>query len=164
MCVCVCVCMCVCVCVCVFFIVNETPELKELRGLIVPNYAVSWNEIGIGLGLAYEALQIIETDCARITQRCTDMLAKWLQKDVNATWQKLLQVIDSLPVANSVSPTLQSSHDESKHINCMLSFHVLVSYPHMCVHTCTVCLCLKIRFCSIHILVYMHLTLITGCC
>ena len=107
---------------CVFFIVYETPKLKELYGLIVPNYAVCWKEIGIGLGLAYEALQIIETDCAKTTQRCTDMLAKWLQKDVNATWQKLLQVIDSLAVANSISPTLQSSHDESKHINCLILY------------------------------------------
>ena len=114
-------------CIYIFFIVNETPELKELQGLIIPDYAVYWREIGIGLGLAYEALQVIESDNAKTKQRCTQMLVEWLQKDLNATWQKLLQVIDSCAVPNSISPMLQSSHDESKYINYMLSFHVLVT-------------------------------------
>ena len=99
-----------------FFTANETPELRELQSLIIPYYATCWKEIGIGLNLSYEALQIIEIDFARTTQRCTNMLVKWLQTDVNATWQKLIQVIDSPAVANILLPTLPTSHDESKYI------------------------------------------------
>ena len=121
------------------FTVNESPELKELQSLIIPNYATCWKEIGIGLSLSYEALQIIEIDFERTTQRCTNMLAKWLQTDVNATWQTLLQVIDSPAVSNSLPPALPISHDESKYI-ILLRMHgfscmcVLISCPHIKSH------------------------------
>ena len=98
------------------FTVNDTPELKELQSLITPNYASCWNEIGIGLGLPYATLQIIEEDYNKTEQQCNNMLAKWLQKDVTATWQKLLQVIDSPAITTMLSLTFESRHNESKYI------------------------------------------------
>ena len=49
-------------------------------------------------------LQTIESDYNKVKQRSTNMLAMWLQKDVNATWQKLLEVIDSPAVVDQLSP------------------------------------------------------------
>ena len=114
-----------------FFIVNERPELKELQSLITPVYAIFWKEIGIGLSLSYEGLQILEIDFARTTQRCTNMLQKWLETDVNATWQKLLLVIDSPAVVNSLSPTLQISHDECKYIVLLYTYVLLFFHVHV---------------------------------
>ena len=114
------------------FIVNETPKLKELQTLITPNYASCWEEIGIGLNLPYGTLQTIERDYTKTEQRCTNMLAKWLQKDNSATWQKLLQVIDLPVVAKMVSPTAKS-YSEGKYIVLLCSFlyaYTCASCPH----------------------------------
>ena len=96
------------------FTVTRAPELKELQNLITPNYAHCWNEIGIGLNLSYVTLQIIKADYTNSEQRCNNMLAKWLQVDDSATWQKLLQAIDSPAVAKKLFPTIASDFDESK--------------------------------------------------
>ena len=98
-------------------IIYETPNLRELNNLITPNYAYCWEDIGIGLNLPYATLQAIERDYNKVNQRCTNMLAMWLQKDVNATWQKILEVIDSPAVVDKLSPISgKSDHNTSKHV------------------------------------------------
>ena len=100
-----------------FFTVNETPNLREIQNLITPSYAHCWKEIGIGLNLPYPMLQAIESDYNKVNQRCTNMLAMWLQKDVNATWKKVLEVIDSPAVVDRLSPISgKSDHNTSKHV------------------------------------------------
>ena len=59
-------------------------------------------------------LQTIESDYNKVKQRCTNMLAMWLQKDVNATWKKLLEVIDSPAVLDTISA--KSDHNAGKHV------------------------------------------------
>ena len=113
--------------------------------MIIPKYAIYWKEIGIGLSLSYEALQIIEADFPKTTERCTNMLVKWLQTDVNATWKKLLQVIDSLAVANSSSSTWLSSHSESKYCIIIISF---CSLSFSCEYAAYMCMILMMDFVS----------------
>ena len=96
-----------------FFTVDKIPELKELQNLITPYYAHCWKEIGIGLNLPYGTLEIIEANYSKVEQRCTNMLARWLQKDVNATWEKLIEVIDSPAVTKILSGIAKSDHDGS---------------------------------------------------
>ena len=98
-----------------FFTVNKIPELKELQNLITPYFAHCWKEIGIGLNLPYSTLEIIEANYPKVEQRCTNMLAIWLQKDVNASWKILIEVIDSPAVAKmlSVNVIADNDHDES---------------------------------------------------
>ena len=71
--------------------------MRELQNLIIFSYAHCWKQIGLGLKLSYAKLQIIEANYTKSEERCIAMLDKWLQKeDGNATWQKLLEVIDSI--------------------------------------------------------------------
>ena len=96
------------------FTVPRAPELKELQKLITFNYASCWKEIGIELNLPYATIQTIEADHRNSEQRCTGILAKWLDVDVSATWQKILQAIDSPAVVKILSPPSTSYFDESK--------------------------------------------------
>ena len=87
--------------------------MKELQSLITADYAHCWEEIGIGLNLPYGTLQAIESNYNKVQKRCTHMLATWLQRDVNATWKKLFEVIDSPAITKMLFPITESDHDES---------------------------------------------------
>ena len=113
-----------------FFTANKTPELKELQHLITPNYAHCWKEIGIELTLSYTSLEIIEANHPKVEQRCTNMLAKWLQEDVSATWQKLLQAIDS-PAVAKIFQNSESPHDEIICKFCPSYAWSAQKYPHI---------------------------------
>ena len=97
-----------------------------MQNLITSNYAHCWKEIGIELALSYTTLEIIEANHPlKVQQRCTDMLATWLQKDVNATWQKVKKAINSPAVVRILSPTSASDFDKSKY---MFVLSVIYSY------------------------------------
>ena len=51
---------------------------------------VKWFDLGLYLGLIHDDLEIIEDNCPRDAERCLKKcLAKWLKKDIEATWEKL---------------------------------------------------------------------------
>lgn len=78
---------------------NTTPSARDLCYYIIPQYAVNWKMIGTLLGLSGETLDIIEYDhMHKATHCCNAMFNKWLQIDMNASWSKLLTVIESLEV------------------------------------------------------------------
>ena len=91
-----------------------------MQNCIVPDYASCWHEIGIELNLPHGLLQTIRADHSRVQPRCIDVVKTWLQQDTNATWQKLIQVIDSPAVFN----VLSHDHSESKYSVC----YVIYSY------------------------------------
>lgn len=76
---------------------NARPTDKDLRYYVIDNYAPSWKEIGILLQLPTAKLLIIEAnhphDCVR---QCISMFQIWQQIDVNATWKKLIEVLDEV--------------------------------------------------------------------
>ena len=83
-------------------IVNLTPSLKDLQQHITPRYAAHWKVIGTQLGLPSGALDIIEHDNVyRVKPCCNDMLKKWLETDLTASWGKLFHVIESPAVSCS---------------------------------------------------------------
>ena len=62
---------------------------------MTPYYAAHWMRIGIFLNIHPGALKIIEKDCLGDCQKCCDsMLAKWLEVDDTATWEKLVHSIN----------------------------------------------------------------------
>ena len=80
---------------------DETPGPKDLQNYITICYAPSWREIGTGLELTEERLDIIEADHNYIEKKCNTMLSHWLKEKADtATWMKLLSVLD-LPAVSS---------------------------------------------------------------
>ena len=74
---------------------NETPRPKDLQNYIAIRYAPSWREIGTGLELTEERLDIIDVDHMHIEKKCNAMLSHWLKEKADtATWMKLLSVLD----------------------------------------------------------------------
>ena len=80
---------------------TTVPKLKDLYQHITPQYAVQWKVIGTLLDLPSGALDVIEQDnMYRITRCCNDMLKKWLEIDLTASWGKLFTVIESPAVSS----------------------------------------------------------------
>ena len=64
--------------------------MKDAYNFLVPTYAVEWKDIGINVDLSAGELNIIKRDNHYQTKDCCrEMLNKWLQVDLNASWKKL---------------------------------------------------------------------------
>ena len=96
-----------------FTIVNTTPLLKDLYQHITPQYAADWKVIGTLLGLPSGVLHTIKADYPTNAKWCcNEMLEKWLERDITASWGKLLTVIGSLEV-------FYHARDKGMHNSCM---------------------------------------------
>ena len=85
---------------------TEKPHLKDLQNCITIIYAVHWRQIGIGLELTQERLDIIEADHNKHEERCNAILSRWLmEKADSATWKKVLSVLDSPAVSSTYRNT-----------------------------------------------------------
>ena len=79
---------------------NTTPLLKDLYQHITPRYAADWKVIGTLLGLPSGRLDAIEAGWPTNTKWCCNqMLEKWLQVDMTASWKRLFAVIESPAVS-----------------------------------------------------------------
>ena len=75
---------------------------------MVPDHMNYWKEVGINLGVHKAKLDAIEFEKLNKANKCCyEMLAKWLECDVNATMEKLKKVVRSL----SDSKTMVLSSD-----------------------------------------------------
>jgi len=91
----------------IIFFFHAAPLLKDLYKHVTPEYATSWREIGIHLGLSDAKMRIIKADHPKdVKGCCNEMLAKWLAVDLNASWKKLFVAIDS---------SIDSGHQTIKH-------------------------------------------------
>ena len=70
------------------------PNVRDLCGVVTPLYAARWMIIGILLDLPLCVLESIEYDFRRCEEGCNSMLQEWCQRDTNATWHKLFDVLD----------------------------------------------------------------------
>ena len=87
----------------------KKPLLKHLQNLITPYYATSWKEIGLQLGIAQGILQTIETNFRTdVVTCCDEMFTEWLDTDVTASWDKLIQVVYS-PAVTEIINTFNKS-------------------------------------------------------
>ena len=70
--------------------------MRDLFTFIVPKHSAKWKMLGSLLGVSSSILNIIAYDYQDSTSCCAEMLQCWLQNDPNATWGKLLEVIELL--------------------------------------------------------------------
>ena len=78
-----------------------TPLLKDLHNHITQRYGARWRVIGTLLGLPSGTLDIIEYNNRDKAERCcNDMWSRWLKLDPSASWEKLLEVIESPAVSS----------------------------------------------------------------
>ena len=85
----------------ILYAVTSTPTLKDLYQHITPQYAAHWKVIGTLLGLPSGALDIIQYDYHdKAEPCCNNMLKKWLQVDITASWKKLITIIESPTVSS----------------------------------------------------------------
>ena len=82
---------------------SSRPELKDLIGYVTPQYAAHWKEIGICIGVRAEDTKIIELAYPTMLDKCcNEMFFKWLEYDVDASWDKLFTAIDSPAVSQHI--------------------------------------------------------------
>ena len=71
------------------FTENERPIMRDINRY-TRKYATDWNDIGLELGLDFEALAIIEKDNPSNCVACfKEMIHNWLRLTDNATWKDL---------------------------------------------------------------------------
>ena len=70
------------------------PTLRELYEKVTPHFAKHWKRIGVFLNMRSGELDALESDFFRNCQECCDrMLAKWLDVDTTASWEKLKNAV-----------------------------------------------------------------------
>ena len=78
---------------------NNKPTIKHLNRHVTPQYAAYWKEIGVELDLPAGKLSEIGADYPLQCKRCcSEMLAEWLKVDLNASWKKLFDALESFPL------------------------------------------------------------------
>ena len=64
--------------------------------MFIEKYATEWRKIGLELNITSEALDNINADYPNeVKVRCRAMLKVWLQKDPEASWEKLLHTVEA---------------------------------------------------------------------
>ena len=82
-------------------IVITTPSLKEAIQYVAP-HAADWKVIGIQLDIPTGELKCIEAGYpTNVKWCCNQMMEKWLEIDPDASWNKLIKVIESLLVSST---------------------------------------------------------------
>ena len=81
------------------------PKELYLNRLFIEKHATKWRKIGLELNVSSEALDIIDVDHPTdVKARCRAMLKIWLQRDIGASWEKLL---------NAANKDYHSTNDET---------------------------------------------------
>jgi len=81
----------------------KRPELSELMERVCKEAGVKWHAIGLQLGIPNGELQMIDNDCrGRAQQCCREMFDAWLNKDPNATWRRVVEVLCTAAVGKNV--------------------------------------------------------------
>ena len=81
---------------------KSKPRLKDLSNLVIPEYAAQWRAIGEFLGFTKGELEVIDNDYPRVTDCCNRIIDQWLDRDVNASWGKVISAIDSVTTDNQL--------------------------------------------------------------
>ena len=71
---------------------SETPSLRELDQLY--GVTTAWYRLGLELGVTADVLDMIEENYSRDLDMCKiKMFAKWLRRDTNPTYEKLVRAL-----------------------------------------------------------------------
>ena len=80
------------------YIGHKRPELRDVYKYVIPEYAYNWRSLGELLHFKPAELEIIFSDYRNDCKECCRrLLSSWLEKDPNASWDRLLSAIDDLP-------------------------------------------------------------------
>ena len=77
---------------------NKRPLLKDLYDHVVIKVADKWRDLGVQLlGPDHQGmLNVIAADHPHdVTNRCKGVLEKWLDTNMNATWNELIEALRS---------------------------------------------------------------------
>lgn len=78
---------------------NKRPSLSDISEYVVPYLAPEWKQLGEKLNIAPNLIDIIEYDRTNDCQTCCrEMLAKWLDSNLTACWEDLINAIDNLTI------------------------------------------------------------------
>ena len=67
-----------------------------MNRLFIEKYATEWRNIGLELNITSAALDNINADHPdEVKAHCRAMLKAWLQKDPEASWEKLLRTVET---------------------------------------------------------------------
>ena len=84
-------------CVYLSFFSELRPTELYLNRLFIEKHATKWREMGLELGITSAALDIIEVDHpTEVRKRCRAVLQAWLQKDIEASWEKLVRAVEAI--------------------------------------------------------------------
>ena len=91
------------------FSMSEHVQPLDHRVLVQELNSVQWDTLGINLGLSVEEIQEIELDHQTTSRRRSEMINKWLKKELNPTW---LMVVDALEkmLENRLANRLRNAH------------------------------------------------------
>ena len=65
-----------------------------MNRIFVEKHATKWKYIAVQLGIPTEDIEIIEVDSPSTQECCRVMLLLWLQRDPEASWRKLHDVLE----------------------------------------------------------------------
>ena len=95
-----------------FIVLITKPLLKDLSKIVTPDYAVHWKTFGTHLGIRSGVLDTIDHDCYHKAEDCCNAVwEEWLDTDTNASWYRLIQIIDSPAVVGAIKNTEVASAD-----------------------------------------------------
>ena len=110
----------------IFSVINSQPKLKDLYNLITPEYAAHWKVIGTLLGIKQGILDGIEGAFPiNMPWCCNKLLKTWLESDTNASWKKIIEVIDS-PAMTSLKAANATTAVDSHQGNYLLVYNILL--------------------------------------
>ena len=78
------------------FSMSEHVQPLDHRVLVQELNGVQWDTLGINLGLSVEEIQEIELDHQTTSRRRSEMLNKWLKKELNPTWLMVLDALEKM--------------------------------------------------------------------
>ena len=80
---------------------SAVPLMKDLIKYVCDKYAANWKRIGYYIDMPPGTLNAIERNFPSNAKWCCQQLfEEWLQTDSNASWNKVLSAIDSLPACD----------------------------------------------------------------
>ena len=88
-----------------FNVVNTTPTRKKLLDHVVPYVAARWYMLGVKLLKEDQGshLDVIKSDHTGDNQMCCmEMFSYWLNSNTDATWQELVEALQSPAVKLAV--------------------------------------------------------------
>ena len=88
---------------------DTTPSLADLHNHVIPIYAHHWKKLASNIDIPLPTIQTIEYDFQNNATRCCEsMFETWIEQDINASWDKLLNAIDKLNVVTVPRPPIVS--------------------------------------------------------